>query len=152
MAVFWTGGCTGDVADHHHYPEPQVPFDLAEIAAARRMPFLQGEYGGYSLSVSTHVWNATCAGLNTQTGGERMGSRAQSTRAALPDEGLQGAFERYNNISSGLLKQGLAGQIFTQITDIECEVNGLLTYDRVAKVDLKRIHAANEALLAAANA
>ena len=65
------------------------------------------------------------------------------------DQGLQDAFTRYNTIAAGLLKQGLAGQIFTQITDIECEVNGLLTYDRTSKVDHDEIRKANLKLLAA---
>lgn len=48
MAVFWTGGCQADFIDHHHYPEPQVPYDMGDIAKQQQKPFLQGEYGGFS--------------------------------------------------------------------------------------------------------
>ena len=59
MAVFWTGGCQADFIDHHHYPEPQVPYDLGDIAAQQRKPFLQGEYGGFSSAIAEHQWNKT---------------------------------------------------------------------------------------------
>ena len=39
------------MVDHHHYPEPQVPYDLGDIAKAAGKPFLQGEYGGWSAAV-----------------------------------------------------------------------------------------------------
>ena len=51
MAVFWTGGCDSDVIDHHHYPNPELPYDFAALSAAQRKPFVQGEYGGISFFV-----------------------------------------------------------------------------------------------------
>jgi len=59
MAVFWTGGCQADFIDHHHYPEPQVPYDFGDIAKAQQKPFLQGEYGGFSSAIKMHQWNHT---------------------------------------------------------------------------------------------
>ena len=42
----------------------------------------------------------------------------------------------------GNLKNNLAGVIYTQVSDVEDEINGLLTYDRkVCKVDYRRINA-----------
>ena len=45
--------------DHHHYPEPQVPYDLGDIARVQQKPFLQGEYGGFSSAIAQHQWNRT---------------------------------------------------------------------------------------------
>lgn len=38
----------------------------------------------------------------------------------------------------------LAGYCYTQLTDVEQEVNGLLTYDRKVKADVEKIRKANE--------
>src|SRR5262249_46328444 len=43
-----------------------------------------------------------------------------------------------------LQRKGLSGAVYTQLTDVESEANGLITYDReVIKVDLERVSAAN---------
>jgi hypothetical protein len=48
--------------------------------------------------------------------------------------------------------RGLSVAIYTQTTDVEHEVNGLLTYDRaVEKMELERIKAVNEAVVRAGN-
>lgn len=117
------------------------------------------------MATDGHVWNRACAGLNT--GAQEMLDRYKkrtsrlgvdlpfsppTIASALPDKGLTDAFVRYNGLASGLLESGLGGQIFTQITDIECECNGLLTYDRLPKAAFDQIAAANKALLANASA
>jgi hypothetical protein len=49
--------------------------------------------------------------------------------------------ERYGTLISALLESDpVQGFCYTQLTDVEQEVNGLLTYDRRPKVDLVRIH------------
>ena len=136
-AVFWTGGCAGDVTDHHHYPNPEVPYDLAEISARQGKPFLQGEYGGYSLGVDGHDW--------CKRDGASSGTPVATT--PLPDPGLTSAFEQYAAEAALLHTQGLSGIIFTQMSDCECEMSGLLTYDRVPKVNYTAIRLINEALL-----
>jgi len=150
MSIFWTGGCgnSSDVVDHHHYPQPVVPYDLADISATQGKPFLLGEYGGYSLDVEGHMWTSTgkytCDG---QAITEHKG-RQLAHQPPLHDKGLDGTFAHYNEIvGGGLLNKGLAGQIFTQITDIECERNGLLTYDRLPKADFATIRQSNQDLL-----
>ena len=197
MAIFWTGGCRGDVVDHHHYPEPRgtitvtraavtwcprrppvlprastwlcsaacclsdqterptlintphvaVPFDLADVANASGKPFLLGEYGGYSLPVIGHEWSP-CDGSDARRDARRL--KMHGAAAALPDPGLTNAFVAYNQDAAKLLSKGLAAQIFTQITDIECERSGLLTYDRLPKANYTAVAAANFALLQAA--
>ena len=44
-----------------------------------------------------------------------------------------------------LVKKGCAAAVYTQTTDVEIEVNGLMTYDReVVKMDVARVREANE--------
>lgn len=53
--------------------------------------------------------------------------------------------ERYYNVVSGLLESPLVqGFCYTQLTDVEQEINGLLTYDRQPKINLERIRSINE--------
>jgi hypothetical protein len=60
----------------------------------------------------------------------------------------QEAYIGYNQLAGTLLSKGLSGQIFTQISDIECELSGFFTYDRrVSKVDLDAIGLSNRQLL-----
>jgi hypothetical protein len=170
-SVFWTGGCTGDVTDHHNYPEPQVPYDLADVSNQNGKPFVQGEYGGSHVWAQGHIWMPEiCGNMGTGAEGETRMRSARGQAAAraaaganataglhrlhrtvaaaeLPDEGVMADFERFNSIASTLLESGLGAQIYTQTSDIECENSGLLTYDRVTKVDFARIGRSNAGLL-----
>lgn len=150
MAVFWTGGCQADFVDHHHYPEPQVPYDLGDIATAQRKPFLQGEYGGFSAAIKGHQWNASgCS--HVISGNARAAHLVAAPVPQAPpggDTGMTAAYLGYNKLAGGLLAKGLSGQIFTQISDIECELSGFFTYDRkFAKVNFDAIAASNRELL-----
>jgi beta-galactosidase/beta-glucuronidase len=59
--------------------------------------------------------------------------------------GTEDFIERYKQVISGLLESPtVQGFCYTQITDVEQEINGLLTYDRKPKVDLCRIKKINE--------
>jgi hypothetical protein len=80
------------------------------------------EFGGYSLKLAGHVWRE-----NMEFGYRRFTS-ADFLKTA------------YTYLIRGqvkpLIKQGLAAIIYTQLTDVETEVNGLMTYDRaVEKID-----------------
>jgi hypothetical protein len=183
MALFWTGGCRGNVTDHHHYPDPELPFDLADISQTIGRPFLQGEYGGLGLNVKGHAWlPCTDAAIANPPRATRTrhhhrngtttsarGLHHSSTRyydslaeagvgvkkvnaATLPDQHLTDQFILYNKEAAALIPKGLAGQIYTQISDIECEQSGLLTYDRLEKADFSQIKASNDALLQNASA
>lgn len=151
MSIFWTGGCAGDIADHHNYPDPEVPYDLGTLSSERGRVFVQGEYGGFGVAVEGHQWAPNgCAGGSHKSFEEPLfGSKAKMRRrSGSGDNGLEEAFVQYNKEAGRLLNNGLAGQIFTQISDIECELNGLLTYDRVPKVNFSAIARANAELLA----
>jgi hypothetical protein len=59
----------------------------------------------------------------------------------------QAAFERLTQLYDGLAKlPNLVGMCYTQLTDVEQEVNGLLTYDRKPKFDVAKVKALNDKL------
>ncbi|MCF2141907.1 MAG: beta-galactosidase [Candidatus Lokiarchaeota archaeon] len=74
------------------------------------------EIGGYTLPIINHEWNP-----KKKFGYKRIKSR---------NELEQAYFNLINNILLPAVKQGLSGVVYTQITDVEIEYNGLMTYDR----------------------
>ena len=123
----WTDRGVGDVWDIHRYPGPAVP-----PADGRRAQVL-GEFGGLGLPLSGHLWQER----------ENWGYR---TFASLAE--LRGAYERLFWQLDALREQGLSAAVYTQTTDVEGEVNGLLSYDRaVQKVSASWARALHERLL-----
>lgn len=113
---FWP---VGDIADHHEYPNPEFPLD-----DPRFNDFIKvvGEFGGHGWPVEGHMWNKS--GKNWGYGG-------------LPqsiDEWKQ-RYARSIDILRDLRSRGIAAGVYTQTTDVENEINGLLTYDRIPKID-----------------
>jgi hypothetical protein len=98
----------------------------------RRISFL-GEFGGLGHPVEGHLWKPAAGGWGY--GG------VEDTRTR---EGLQKAYLAMMDDLADLAGKGLGGSIYTQTTDVEIEINGLMTYDRkVLKFDpavLKRAH------------
>jgi hypothetical protein len=121
----WTDMQVGDVVDLHSYPGPGIP--PLEPARARVL----GEFGGLGLPLEGHTW----------VGKGNWGYRSYATLDELNDA--------YRDLIAQLrLHQadGLAAAIYTQTTDCEIEVNGLMTYDRaVIKLSPESI-AANRTL------
>ena len=109
----------------------------------RRISFL-GEFGGLGHPVDGHLWRAFAEA--SSLGGSESGDWGYGgiddtkTRA-----GLEKAYLDLLDKLAALAEQGLAGSIYTQTTDVEIEINGLLTYDRkVLKFNpetLKKAHA-----------
>lgn len=113
---FWP---VGDVADHHNYPDPEFPLEDQRF---RDFIKVVGEFGGHGWPVKDHLWDT--ANDNWGYGG-------------LP-ETLDEWKERYArsiDILCELRDQGIAAGVYTQTTDVEVEINGLLTYDRIRKVN-----------------
>ncbi|MEO2143638.1 MAG: hypothetical protein ABGW83_05915, partial [Flavobacteriaceae bacterium] len=113
----------GDITDIHNYPEPKMKFydpDRANVL---------GEYGGIGLAIEDHLWQA-----DRNWGYIRYKSSKEAT-------------DQYVNFANKLLEMvrlGFSGAIYTQTTDVEGEVNGLITYDRkVIKLDLDRVREVN---------
>ena len=120
----------GDILDAHHYPNPVM--NVFE----RSMINVIGEYGGIGYVVDGHIWRPT---------GKNWG---YSGLCKSPEEVL----ERYRKYASYLkvLKQaGCAAAVYTQTSDVELEVNGLMTYDRLEKFDPAVIRAINESVITA---
>lgn len=120
----WTDRGTGDLNDMHKYPGPGMP----PLESKRAV--VLGEFGGLGLPVKGHTWQ------NEKNWGYRSFTDTPSLRKAYAD-----LIERLKP----LVAQGLSAAVYTQTTDVEIEVNGLMTYDRkVMKFDeaeLRTLHA-----------
>ncbi|GHF44011.1 glycoside hydrolase [Deinococcus metalli] len=126
-------GGNGDLADWHVYVGPSSPSPSARRAA------VLGEFGGLGLRTPGHEWSPA-----TSFSYEMQDTAADLNRRYL---GLIGSLRPM------IANAGLSAAIYTEITDVEGEVNGLLTYDRqVLKVDAARVRAAHRALIAASGA
>jgi Glycosyl hydrolases family 2, sugar binding domain/Glycosyl hydrolases family 2/Glycosyl hydrolases family 2, TIM barrel domain len=120
----WPGS---DMTDVHMYPGPEIP--PAESGKVRVL----GEFGGLGVIVKGHLWQATKPGEGYR------------------DVQLDAFPKEYGALLVGikdLESQGLAGSIYTQITDVEQEQNGLMTYDRgLIKIPINEIAAMNAQLV-----
>ncbi|CAB9497306.1 family 2 [Seminavis robusta] len=129
----WVGGCVGHVTDAHVYcPPDQLVDKLQKIARHHKntnMAYVLGEFGGVLLKSLGHEWapDRSHGGSQVKTHGEL--------------EELYHAFAEAIIVS--IDEMGLSGGVYTQITDVETECNGLLTYDRIMKVDPAAIAASN---------
>lgn len=120
----WNDLSVGDVHDIHSYPGPNSPPPEAGRAA------VLGEFGGLGLPLAGHTWQA---------------QRNWGYRSFTTQEALTSAYEDLLSDLRPLIgSPGLSAAVYTQTTDVEVEVNGLLTYDRaVIKMDPQRIAAAS---------
>lgn len=117
----------GDMLDLHNYPEPKM-----YLYDAKRVNVL-GEYGGIGLPVEGHLWSAD----------KNWGYIEFKTREDVTDR-----YVTYAEKLMELVERGFSAAVYTQTTDVEGEVNGLVTYDReVVKVDVDRLHEVNRRLV-----
>jgi beta-galactosidase/beta-glucuronidase len=114
---------TGDLLDIHHYPDPNL-----YLYDAERVTVL-GEYGGIGFPVEGHLWQSD----------KNWGYVQFKSTREVTDEYVKFA-EKLKN----LIKTGFSAAVYTQTTDVEGEVNGLITYDRkVIKMEEDRIRKIN---------
>lgn len=120
----------GDVYDVHDYQGPGLPEPDAERAA------IDGEHGGLTLGVPGHVWpNTPINPYGAVKDRDALNAGYVANTAVLRDKGVP---------------KGMSGSVYTQITDVEGEHNGLFTYDRkIEKVDEAKVRAINEATVRA---
>lgn len=112
-----------DILDLHHYPNPTLDFYDAGRAT------VLGEYGGIGLALKDHLWEPN----------HNWGYVKFNTSQEVTDQYLKYADELYQ-----LIPRGFSAAVYTQTTDVEMEVNGLMTYDRkVIKIDEPKIKAVN---------
>ncbi|PWI13061.1 glycoside hydrolase family 2 [Streptomyces sp. Act143] len=121
-------GGNGDLVDHHVYVGPGITVPSTTRAA------VLGEFGGLGYKVAGHEWYP----------GGGFSYEDQPSQANL-DNRLVGLLDAIRQVR---MPRGLSASVYTEITDVENEANGLLTYDRqVVKVDEARVRAANRALI-----
>lgn len=115
----------GDILDAHHYPEPMM--NIME----KKMVNVLGEYGGIGYVVPGHIWRPS---------GKNWGY------AGLSDspEAVLRRYKAYADRLKVLISTGCSAAVYTQTTDVEIEVNGLLTYDRIEKIDASKLRAINQ--------
>lgn len=113
----------GDMLDLHNYPHPEMYLYDAQRAT------VLGEYGGIGLVLKGHLWKP-----DHNWGYVQFGSSKEVT-----DRYIEYADQLYS-----LVSRGFSAAVYTQTTDVEVEVNGLMTYDRkVIKLDEERVRQAN---------
>lgn len=116
----------GDVVDWHMYQGPGFPAPDATRAA------VDGEHGGLSLVIPGHTWK----GAFSPYGGFET------------SEALTEAYVKNTLAMVEPAKTFMSGAVYTQISDVEGEVNGFYTYDRrIEKMDFDQVRAANQAVV-----
>lgn len=118
----------GDIADMHSYPHPTFPFHIPEYAGFLKVV---GEFGGHGWKVSGHV----------------MAENANYfVYGGMPkdEQEFRGRYGESIRLLGELRKKGVTAGVYTQTTDVEGEINGLMTYDRkVIKIPaeaLRKMH------------
>ena len=125
---FWP---VGDIVDAHSYPNPEFPFEDGKGGRFDEYIKVMGEFGGHGYPVKGHLWDA---------------DRRNWGYGGLPKneaEYRQRYVTSLNKLNE-LREKGIAAGVYTQTTDVEGEINGLMTYDRkVIKLpaeDLAELH------------
>lgn len=105
-----------------------VYFKTVPLAPSGPRPLLLSECGGYTRPIEGHRFNTE----------KTYGYGAAESEAELTDK----IEVLYETMVLPSIPGGLCGCIYTQVSDVEDEVNGLYTYDRaVCKVDAARMRA-----------
>ena len=122
----WSLRPCGDIYDIHTYDVdltvPPMSLDRATVI---------GEFGGIGYPVKDNLWNPEMRNWGYQT-------------YYNPKELLENYIYKFNQILDMKERNGLSAAVYTQTTDVEGEINGLMTYDRkVTKIPeekLKELH------------
>ncbi|MDR1610823.1 MAG: beta-galactosidase [Candidatus Symbiothrix sp.] len=114
---------TGDILDLHNYPGPAMYLYDPERAN------VLGEYGGIGLALEGHLWQP-----DRNWGYVQFKNSDEVTKEYI----------KYAGQLKNFIKNGFSAAVYTQTTDVEIEVNGLITYDRkVIKLDEERVKKIN---------
>ena len=123
----WVDKNVGDIHDTHAYPGP-----WSELPSETRAS-VNGEFGGITMSVPDHRW---------QNNVQVMGYGATLDSSWLATKRFQNLMKTAYRLRD---ERGMSAAVYTQLTDVEQEINGLLTYDRaLIKMDEKIATAANK--------
>jgi hypothetical protein len=116
----WTDRNVGDVMDVHSYPGPAAPKPEEKRAG------VLGEFGGLGYPMRGHTWQSE----------RNWGYRNYTNEATL----TQAYFDLMVKLFPLIDSHGLSAAVYTQTTDVEGEVNGLMTYDRaLVKMDIEKL-------------
>lgn len=122
----WHDKGVGDICDCHHYPSPKFPENVRNRAP------VCGEFGGLGLKVEDHMWKKMF-----------KWSYKKSPDALELTEKYAELIKKLKELKN----LGLTAAVYTQTTDVEGEVNGLLTYDReIIKIGIENIKKFNSSL------
>lgn len=119
---------TGDILDLHNYPNP----DMYLFDATRAT--VLGEFGGLGLALEGHLWqpDRNWGYVQFKTIDEVTARYVENMRVLKP-----------------FIQRGFAAAVYTQTTDVEIEVNGLMTYDRkVIKIKEDEMRRVNQEIIA----
>lgn len=121
----------GDIVDLHNYPGPRMYLYDGERAN------VLGEYGGIGLALEGHLWKPD----------RNWGYVQFKNSKEVTDE-----YVKFGKELLKYIKQGFTAAVYTQTTDVEIEVNGVMTYDRkVMKMDEKRLRKMNDEIVNSLN-
>lgn len=117
----------GDILDLHNYPGPSMfLFDPQRVTVL-------GEYGGIGLPLENHLW------WNKRNWGYVQFKNSDEVTAE---------YVKYANELKEMVDRGFSAAVYTQTTDVEGEVNGLMTYDRKEiKINEAAVKNANQAVI-----
>jgi len=122
---------TGDMLDLHNYPGPEMYLYDAQRAT------VLGEYGGIGLPMKDHLWQTD----------KNWGYVQFKNSKEVTDE-----YVKYAEMLKKMIKTGFSAAVYTQTTDVEGEVNGLMTYDRkVIKLEEDRLKKVNQEIVNSLN-
>jgi hypothetical protein len=121
----------GDIIDFHDYVGPASPSPSGTRVST------DGEHGGFGLEVDDHMWF-----------GEGHAYEMEPDSATLTRRYV----ENQQDVLTNAQRCGISGAIYTQITDVEHEVNGFFTYDRqVKKMDFAQVKKVNQQIIRGAD-
>ncbi|MDH6312011.1 beta-galactosidase/beta-glucuronidase [Parabacteroides sp. PFB2-10] len=119
----------GDILDLHNYPGPRM-----FLSDPMRVNVL-GEYGGIGLPLEGHLWQP-----------DRNWGYIQFKNSSE----VTAEYVKYARELKEMIQRGFSAAVYTQTTDVEIEVNGLMTYDRkVMKIDEAQVKRINQEVIKA---
>ncbi|MEJ0089847.1 MAG: sugar-binding domain-containing protein [Limisphaerales bacterium] len=125
QASGWNHVGVGDMLDDHNYPDPVCPVSANQAVAC-------GEFGGIWLGILNHTWSPGSGEVSPPQATNLVASQFEALANELPDL---------------IQNHGLSAAVYTEISDVEIELAGLLTFDRkILKPDPRRMQMAITAL------
>lgn len=125
QASGWTHVGAGAVLDAHNYPDPVCPTSASQAAAC-------GEFGGVWQGIIGHTWAPGPGEITPAQAANPVATQFEALANELPDL---------------IQNDGLSAAVYTEISDVEIELAGLLTFDRrILKPNPTRMQSAITAL------